>query len=443
MTNGGRLPPTGQRRPVPARAALNRRLVVNSESRRRGALTLTDQIVSSGSNFATGVAVARLSGISQFGQYMIVVVFWLVIVGLHRALVTEPMVVTSRDADDLRARLADGLAAEVVYGLLACVVVAAGGALALAGGFSLGGPVLALAPWLPGLLVQDYWRAMAFQQGRPGMALANDLVFVAVQAVAVIGFALLGWRTVGYMIAAWGLGGMAGAVFGFRRFPAVSGAADGRAMLARLWPQSRWILADFASGYLTEQANLLLAAALLSRVDFGGFRAAYTLIGPILILLLAEMSLGLPGATRRAGDDDPEALHHYAQRLSAVTFACVTAYGVLVILAGSHLLRLVYGPAFTTFSPLVTLSAVAYMIASLSTGQGIALKAGARMTLVWRARLVVGAVSLTSLFVLVEWLGVVGAGWSSVLTGATWAISVRVVYRLELRRAAMSSRARC
>jgi len=204
-------------------------LVMGSQSRRRAALTVTDQVVSSGSNFATGVAVARLSGISQFGQYMVVVVFWLVLVGLHRALITEPMVVTSRADDDLGVRLADGLAAEAVYGAAACVVVGAGAAAALATGHSLGGPLLALSLWLPGLLVQDYWRAMAFQQARPSLALANDLVFVAVQALAVVVFALVGWRTVGYMIGAWGLGGLAGAISCWRPpcSPAWTSAASG------------------------------------------------------------------------------------------------------------------------------------------------------------------------------------------------------------------------
>ncbi len=408
---------------------------MGSQSRRRAALTVTDQVVSSGSNFATGVAVARLSGISQFGQYMVVVVLWLVLVGLHRAIITEPMVVTARDADDLRARLAHGLAAEVVYGGVTGIVMATAGVLALAGGHSLGVPVLALSVWLPGLLVQDYWRAMAFQQARPGAALANDMVFVAVQAVAVVAFALVGWRSVGYMIGAWGLGGLGGALYGFRRFPAMSGPRSGWHMLKGLWPQSRWILADFGTGYLTDQATQLLAAVLLSSVDFGGFRAAYTLIGPIMVLLLAQTNLGLPEATRRACSDDPEALAHFARRLSTATFACVALYGAFVTIAGRQLLRIVYGAGFSTFSPLVTLGAVAYALASLSTGEGIALKAGGRMSLVWRARLVVGVVSLTSLVLLVRWLGVVGAGWSSVVTGICWAISIQLVYRLEHRRA--------
>jgi O-antigen/teichoic acid export membrane protein len=425
-------PPTRRARPgLPVNL-----LAMGAQSRRRAMLTVSDQVVSSGSNFATGVAVARLSGITQFGQYMVVVVFWLVLVGLHRALITEPMVVTSRDADDLRARLADGLAAEAVHGCAAGLLVALGGALALAGGHSLGVPLLAMSVWLPGLLIQDYWRAMAFQQARPGAALANDVVFVVVQAAATITFAVVGWRSVGYMIAAWGLGGLAGAVYGYRRFPAISRPVQGWRMLARLWPQSRWILADFASGYLTEQANLLLAAVVLSTVEFGGFRAAYTLIGPILILLLAEMNLGLPEATRRAASDDPHALDHFARRLSAVTFVCIAAYGVLVAVAGRWLLSVVYGPGFPRFSSLVTLGALSYAVASLSTGEGIALKAGARMSLVWRARLLVGLVSLVSLVVLVHWLGVVGAGWSSVATAATWAVSMQIVYRLEQRRTA-------
>jgi len=151
------------------------------------------------------------------------------------------------------------------------------------------------------------------------------------------------------------------------------------------------------------------------------------------------MNLGLPEATRRACSDDPDALPHFARRLSLVTFACVGAYGLAVTVAGGQLLRMVYGVRFTAFSPLVTLAALAYAIASLSTGEGIALKAGARMSLVWRARLFVGAMSLISLVALVEWLGVVGAGWSSVVTAVTWAVSMQVVYRLELRRPEMAA----
>lgn len=409
---------------------------MGSQGRRRAALAVTDQVVSSGSNFATGVAVARLSGISQFGKYMVVIVIWLVLVGLHRALITDPMVVTARDDDDLRSRLADGLASEAMFGCGAGLLVAFGGILALAAGHTLGGPLLAMSVWLPGLLIQDYWRAMAFQQTRPGAALANDMVFVGVQAVATLVFALVGWRSVGYMIGAWGLGGMAGALYGFRRFPAISGPAQGWRMFGHLWHHSRWLLADFATGYLTDQVTLLLAAALLTSADFGGFRAASSLLGPILIVLLAEVNLGLPEATRRACSDDPDALPHFARRLSRVTFSCVAAYGVLVSLVGRPLLQVVYGPGFSTFSPLITLGALAYAAASLSTGEGIALKAEGRMSLVWRARLLIGAVSLGSMVVLVRWLGVVGAGLSSVMTGTSWALSMQVVYHLEQRRTA-------
>ena len=53
--------------------------------RRRILLTFSDQAVSSASNFVTGVAVARLAGVARFGDYMLTIMVWLIVVGVHRA----------------------------------------------------------------------------------------------------------------------------------------------------------------------------------------------------------------------------------------------------------------------------------------------------------------------------------------------------------------------
>ena len=54
--------------------------------------------------------------------------------------------------------------------------------------------------------------------GEARTALANDAVFNVVQAATVVAFVLVGFRSPEAVIVAWGLGAVAGSVFGLRQF---------------------------------------------------------------------------------------------------------------------------------------------------------------------------------------------------------------------------------
>lgn len=401
-------------------------------SQRRVVLTVADQIVSSACNFVTGVAVAQLSGAAQFGEYMLVFMIWLVVVGLHRRAISEPMVVISRNADTQQTLLASGLAAEVLFGSVASLVIATAGLVIFAAGAHLGATMIALAPWFVPLLIQDYWRAMAFQRRRPALALANDVVFAVVQVSAILLFAAIGWRTTGYMFAAWGTGATAGALLGFTWFPAVGGWRDALELLRRLWPLSRWLGADFVTAFGSQQAYVAFAAVVLGNVEYGGFRAAATLVGPTTVILLAAGNIGLPEASRRADADDVTPLRLFARRLTATTVCCVGAYGLALAFAARPLLRVLYGEEFTRFAPLAVLAAVQYVVMVTAYGQGIALKVTGAMRKLWPIRIGLTVVSLISLFMLVHWLGYIGAGWAGVATGAYDALAIYLIYRRDV-----------
>lgn len=406
--------------------------MIGTAAQRRVTLTLLDQLVSSTSNFVTGVVVARLSGPAEFGRYMLMFTIWLVAVGVHRALITEPLIVTSRHVDVRRSLMARGLSADLLLGMFFSAVVATGGGVTLAAGAGIGMPMVALSPWFVPLLVQDYWRGMAFQHRRPGLALANDLVFAIVQ-IAVVGvFSLLGWRTASHMLTAWGLGAMAGALLGYRWFPAIGRLHEGKSFLTQTWSLSRWMLADFLTTFASHQSYVAFAALLLSQVDYGGFRAGYSLMGPVIVILHAAANVGLPEAARRANPEDPTPLRRFARRLSVVTSLFVIAYAVVVAIAGKRLLSSVFGSEFAPYGLLATLAALQYVVAVSWFGQGIALKAAGRMRRLWRARLVVAVISLILLVVLVRWLGTIGAGWAGVITAILYSGAVYAAYRTEL-----------
>lgn len=404
-----------------------------TETQRRVGLTFLDQAVSSASNFSLGVVIARVAGAEEFGDYVLTVMIWLVVVGVHRALVTEPVIVVSQEVDDQGALVRQGVSGELVVGTLVSVLVAAAGALTLAAGADIGALMLSLSPWFVPLLLQDYWRAMAFQRRRPALALVNDLVFTGVQSGAIVVFLALGWRSAGYVITAWGVGATAGALLGFCWFRGKARLTQGWNVLARLWPLSRWMVADFLAGFASYYAYLALVALLITRADYGGFRAALNLMGPVYVMVLAGGNLCLPEASRRRDRNDPEALWSFARRLSVGMSACVATYGILLAVTASWLLTKIYGAEFARFAPLAALAALQEVIFVSAFGQGIVLKAAGRVRRLWLLQVVVAVASVASMGGLVTWFGTVGAGWAGVATATYYSVGVYAVYRLERR----------
>ena len=414
--------------------------LISRSAQRRLVLTFADQSVASTSNFATGIVIARLAGASEFGKFMLALMIWFVAVGVHRALITDPVIVSSSEVDDRHQLMAQGLTADVLLGAIMSALIAGAGLATMAAGERLGVLMLALSPWVICLLVQDYWRAMAFKERRPGLALANDLVFATVQGSVIVLFLVLGWRGSPWIIAAWGLGATAGGIFGLLWFPAASSLADGWHVLVRLWPLSRWMLADFATKFTSDQAYLAFVAFLLSQVDYGGFRAATSLMGPVIVVVHAGANIGLPEASRRRDPNDRAALQRFARLLTAGTSFCILIYGAGIALGGRSLLRALYGPEFAHYHALATLAALQSLIGASAFGQEIALRAAGRMRLLWRIRLLVAAASLGSAAVFVWWLGTIGAGWAGVVTGAYFTTAVYLVYRAELCRPGVADR---
>jgi hypothetical protein len=97
-----------------------------------------------------------------------------------------------------------------------------------------------------------------------------------------------------------------------------------------------------------------------------------------------------------------------------------------------RLLGALYGSAFSRFGILATLASLQYVLLVSVFGQLIALKAAGRMRLLWRLRIGVFVVSLTSMALLVRLLGTTGAGWAGVVTAALYVTAIGSVYRREL-----------
>ena len=238
---------------------------------RLAAITLLDQGFSSLSNFAVGVAVARGAGAAGLGGFTFAYAGWLVLAAMHRSLITDPMAIEG----DIRnsktnAGVKKGFAAEMLLGVSAATCfVLIGACLLLIGQHTFGYAMLVLAPWLPFLVVQDYWRWVGFMSRRPGKALANDTVFNVVQALAFGAVFIFHKQSEATLISSWGLGAAAGAVYGLRQnrmWPAFKG---GLSLLRARWSVSKWIASSALTFWGSSQMYVLVAGVILGPPALG------------------------------------------------------------------------------------------------------------------------------------------------------------------------------
>ncbi len=410
--------------------------------KRKVVLTFLDQGVSSGTNFLLAALVARLLDFSGLGAYGLTLTVWFAVLGIHRALVAEPIVIGTRSGHPDEAVLQRGFSAEVVLGLGFGIVVALASAVALL----LDKPVIArtlvvLALVLVPLLLQDLWRFMAFFEGRPDRALANDLVFAVVQ-ISLTGLLIAsGHESTPLFVAAWGAGAAAGAVFGFRQFRVRPRLMSGWRQIGEHWGFSRWMLADFGTSFTMDNVYPLMVLALLGQYQFGVLQGVIRLMGPAAVILQSGGNLGVPGASRALRDRGVAGLDRFARKLTVGIGSCMVVYVAVVFVAGSWLLRTVYNkPEAVGYGSLMRLVGLGYVIWSGAFGAGIALRVVQQTRRLWAARLVVSAISFAAAYALIRRYGIDGSGWAAVITAAAGLVAVSRVWSTARDRVAGGQR---
>jgi O-antigen/teichoic acid export membrane protein len=405
---------------------------------RRGGVTVADQCVASLSNFAVGVAVARISGASGLGAFALSYAGWIAINNLHRALITDPMAI-HKDAlrDDAPQLIREGFAAELVLGVGAGLAFALVGVLLLlAGQHTYGIGLVAVAPWLVFLDLQDYWRWVGFMQGKPAKSLANDIVFDCAQGLAILVVVLAHFHSSAAMISAWGVGAVVGSLFGLWQFSVRPSLRGGVAKLRLRWHMSKWLAGYALTIASAGQLVLIVGAGVLGPSGLGGLKAAQGLVlGLSSVVINTTGSLGLPEASRALESRGMAGLGQVTRFVNGATLVVVGTSAIAILVAAPQLLHLLYGAAFVQYAPAARILAVAFMIACLRVGPILTLKATKHTRSLMTAQLVTLAVSLPLVALLgLKW-GVTGASTSWVFSWVT-SLTLLLYYQRRARQSA-------
>jgi O-antigen/teichoic acid export membrane protein len=414
-------------------AALSWRLV--RQASRRLSWGVADQAMSSISNFAVNIYIARTLGAVQYGAFALAYVTYGFALNASRGLGTDPLLVrfSGTDLPTWKRAVARCTGTATVMGLVM-------GALALVVSMFLHGTTgmafLALGLTLPGLLVQDSWRFAFFALGRGGQAFLNDTIWTIVLIPALLLLRQTGHANVFWFVFAWGAAAAVAAVIGplqARVLPKASGGWGWVSQHRDLGPRY------LAEGTLNSSQNQLRnygIGFILGLGALGYIQAANTLMGPFMVIFFGMGLVLLPEAARilrRA----PGRLPLFCACASGGLALLGLAWGVVLLLALPRGLgHLMLGSLWQPTYPLVLPSTIAIMGGCVQAGAGTGLHAlgSARRSL--RAMAVASA-----LFVVCGLIGAALGGAAGTMYGAavaSWAGAV--LFWLQLRHALRDSK---
>ena len=402
---------------------------------RRLSWGVADQAVSSLTNFAVSIYIARTLGAVQYGAFSLAYVTYGFALNASRGLATDPLLVrfSGTDVPTWRRAVVTCTGTAVIAGLATGSIVLVAAAL-LNGAASLA--FFALGLTLPGLLLQDSWRFAFFALGRGSQAFINDVIWGATLLPALLFLQAAGYANVFWFVFAWGATATLAAAVGpfqARVVPRLSGAWE-------------WLLQqrDLGARYLAEgtansAANQLRnygVGLILGLAALGYLQAAGTLMGPFQVILYGMGLVALPEAARILRRS-PRHMALFCGLFSAGLTLMALAWGVTLLVAlprglGQWLL----GPLWRPTYPLVLPTTLFIMGGCASGGAGMWLHALAASRRSLRA-----AVFTSVAYVLCTFIGAAAGGTLGSIRGAalgTWIGAVG--YWWQLRQALRESR---
>jgi O-antigen/teichoic acid export membrane protein len=331
--------------------------------------------MSSLTNFAVNIYIARSLGAVSYGAFSLAYVTYSFALNASRGVSTDPLLVRFSSADNRTWRRA----VTACTGTAAVAGVATGlGVLATAALLPHGtaqAAFIALGLTLPGLLLQDSWRFSFFAAGKGGRALVNDTIWAVVLIPSLILLKMTGHASVFWFVFAWGASAAVGAAIG----PFQAGVIP-RPLRALGWVSDhrdlgpRYLLEGITNSGSTQLRNYGVGA-ILGLAALGYVQGASTLMGPFMVVFFGMGLVTLPEAARVLRRS-PKHLPLFCALVSAGLSVLALAWGSSLLVAMPRGLgHLILGPIWRPTYPLVLPLMISMIGGCISAGAGCGLHA--------------------------------------------------------------------
>ena len=280
--------------PVAERSGVRQRL---RQTASRLGWGVADQAVSSVTNAAVSIYVARELGAVQFGAFGLAYVTYSFALNASRGLATDPLLVRFSGAQGTPWRRAvaraSGTALTVGFAVGACILVAA---VMLHGTARLA--FVALAITLPGLMLQDSWRYAFFALGRGRGAFLNDTIWALTLIPGLLFLRLSGHANVFSFVLCWGIAGNIAAVVGPFQTRILPRPTAGWNWVSQHRDLGLRYLAENTTNSGGSQLRTYGVGLILGLASVGYISASSTLMGPFVVIMMGISLVTVPEAAR-------------------------------------------------------------------------------------------------------------------------------------------------
>ena len=386
--------------------------------------SVLSQAIVSGSNFLTGIIVAKAVGVSDFGIYSVIAVTVLALQGIQQALITGPMVFLSKGG----GKDTDRISQYFLLQILLAAPLAFGAAIAIE--FFLHQGSVSLLIGIVGavffLQMQEFARAKMYLDLRASVVLLLDITNHGLRLMLL----LLLWRLESLTVASSFL--VLALASGISIFHVVRGLAPLTFRICadvakKSFQYGRWLLLESFAYNLSVPLYLYFSSALLSHEAAGGLGAAISLLNLPNVLVLGLMNLAVPIARRKLINEGYGAWRSQLLSIGVVITAVSVVLYIAISASGSFLLGTVYSPEFAKYADILPIVAVYYCFLAMGTVMAAAFRLAhapqvGAVTKLWSA-----IITLFLAYPLISLWGLAGAAAGLVLTSATW-LAIYVFY---------------
>lgn len=322
--------------------------------------TLADQAVVSGSNFVTGILLARFLGPESFGMFVLLQSIVLYFNSFQSALIFQPMMSAAPQmAEVQRANYLHGVFAlqlmlcsvlSLLVGIFTTIIYAFDFHIHLGIDSNIIAAVIAA---LLAFQLQDWQRRYYFVQEKPSSAFLIDTISYGGQ-VTLLGICYLN-NALDVATAFWIIAGSSFAAFavGFARDSLLPVFLHAQTVLKEGWRTGRDYLVAWQLQWLGSQGVLMFSAGAIGAEPVGGIRAAQNIVGPINIIFLAMDNVVPVVAAKRFSQKGVTGLLAYLGRITAFGSALLIPVLLVLVLFASPIIEFLYGGSYVAYATLV------------------------------------------------------------------------------------------
>jgi O-antigen/teichoic acid export membrane protein len=374
-----------------------------------------DQVFSALSNVIVAIAVTRAAGVGGLGRYSVAFACYLVVLGFHRQLVSEPLMALRWHPETRNTRHdAPALGASMLCLLVASLVVLAVGVVTRRL------ELVVLAPLLPGVCIQDFDRYVAFRRQRHQLATGLDALWLVFSAASCYWILRSGSPTVA--VIGWGVAGTIAALYGAVRLQLMPTRPSVSLRWWQLEARRLGISLTLAGIAYTvgSQAMLLAIAATLGEEPLGQLRQAQILLGPAALSITTFNFFVQPRLTRRRTDITSRTS---GRMTLAAAFLALGAAGISLAVAPS-VASFVFGHATAVSIALLVPLSLQLVFEAAASGVELPLRVKQQGAAIAAARSVSVLVGVPVVVLAAAMLGgIIPAAWGFAAQAATFLLA--------------------